>query len=137
MHPLQYSLCHRFAKSWGMVKDTKTLTSWERNIHFLWNINILNLCIRWQILKSYCFTAEVIFKKGHTQWHWTFIFSNILKSFIQFCKTCLLINLINPLEQDIQLIEASFLNNKYHRIVLNRNSLSWGKVRVTTPPELL
>ena len=41
------------------VKNTKTWISWERNITFLRN-KILNLCLGWQILRSYRF---VIFKK--------------------------------------------------------------------------
>ena len=46
----------------GMVKNTKTWISWERNIIFLWNKKILNLCFRWLILRSYCFAAEVVGK---------------------------------------------------------------------------
>ena len=38
----------------GMVKNTKTRISWERNIIFL-----RNRIDRWHILKSYCFVAEV------------------------------------------------------------------------------
>ena len=45
----------------GMVKNTKTWISWERNIIFLRNKKILNLCFRWHIL-SYCLVAEVTFK---------------------------------------------------------------------------
>ena len=46
----------------GMVKNTKTGISWEQNIIFLQNKKILNLYLRWQILRSYCFVAEVIIK---------------------------------------------------------------------------
>ena len=35
---------------------------WERNIIFLRNKKILNLCCRWHILRSYRFVAEVTFK---------------------------------------------------------------------------
>ena len=45
-----------------MVKNTKTCISWEQNIIFLRNQKILNLCLRWHILRSYCFVAEVAFK---------------------------------------------------------------------------
>ena len=45
----------------GMVKNTKTWISWEQNIIFPWNKKILNLCLRWHILRSYCFEAEVTF----------------------------------------------------------------------------
>ena len=46
----------------GMVKNTKTWISWERNIIFLWNKKILNLCFKWHILRSYRFVVEVTFK---------------------------------------------------------------------------
>ena len=40
-----------------MVKNTKIWISWERNIIFLRNKKILNLCLRWHILRM-----EAIFK---------------------------------------------------------------------------
>ena len=46
----------------GMVKNTKSWISWERNITFLLNNKVLNLCFRWHILRSYRFAAEVTFK---------------------------------------------------------------------------
>ena len=46
----------------GMVKNTKIWISWERNIIFLRNKKILNLCFRWHILINYGFVAEVTFK---------------------------------------------------------------------------
>ena len=46
----------------GMVKNTKTLISSERNIIFLQNKKILNMCFRWHISRSYRFVAEVTFK---------------------------------------------------------------------------
>ena len=45
----------------GMVKNTKTWISWERNIIFLQYKKVLNLCLRWHILKSYRFVVEVTF----------------------------------------------------------------------------
>ena len=36
----------------GMVKNTKIWISWERNMTILWNKKILNLCLKWNILKS-------------------------------------------------------------------------------------
>ena len=45
-----------------MVKNTKTWISLERNVIFLRNQKILNLCITWHILRSYGFVAEVTFK---------------------------------------------------------------------------
>ena len=46
----------------GNVKNTKTWISWERNVTFLRTKNIFNLCLRWHILRSYRFVAEVTFK---------------------------------------------------------------------------
>ena len=46
----------------GIVKNTKTWISWEQNITFLQNKKILIMCLRWHILRSYCFVAEVTFK---------------------------------------------------------------------------
>ena len=44
------------------IKNTKTWISWEWDITFLWNKKILNLYLRWHILRSYCFVAEVTCK---------------------------------------------------------------------------
>ena len=44
-----------------MVKNTKTWISWELNIIFLQN-KILNQCLIWHILRSYCFVVEISFK---------------------------------------------------------------------------
>ena len=46
----------------GIVKNMKTWISWERNIIFLRNKRILNLCLRWHILRSYRFVVEVTFE---------------------------------------------------------------------------
>ena len=65
MHPIPCTnIHHDFTDlvNHGMVQNTKTLISQKRNIAFLWNIKILNLCLRWHILRSYCFVAEVTFK---------------------------------------------------------------------------
>ena len=45
----------------GMVKNTKIWISWERNITFLRNKKNTNLCLRWHILRSYGFVAEINF----------------------------------------------------------------------------
>ena len=47
-----------------MVKNAKTWISWERSIKFLRNKKILNLCLRWHILRNYRFVAEVTFNKN-------------------------------------------------------------------------
>ena len=44
----------------GMVKLHK-LEYLEQNITFLQNEKILNLCLRWHVLRSYCFVAELTF----------------------------------------------------------------------------
>ena len=46
----------------GIAKNTKTWISLERNITFLGNKKVLNLRLRWHILRSYCVEAEVTFK---------------------------------------------------------------------------
>ena len=48
----------------GIVKNAKTWICWERNITFLRNKKILNLCFRWHILRSCRFVAEVTFKRA-------------------------------------------------------------------------
>ena len=45
----------------GMVKNTKTWISWEQNITFIRNKTNMNLCLRWQISRSYRYLAEVMF----------------------------------------------------------------------------
>ena len=49
---------HWFGKS----RDRQIWISWERNIAFLRNKKILNLCLTWHILRSCCFVAKVTFK---------------------------------------------------------------------------
>ena len=66
MHPVLCTNTHHDVTdlvNHGMVKNTKTWISWKRNIIFLWNKKILNLCLRWHILRSYRFLAEVTFKR--------------------------------------------------------------------------
>ena len=46
----------------GIVKNAKTWISWQRNIFFLQNKKILNLCLKWHILRSYCFAVELTFE---------------------------------------------------------------------------
>ena len=64
MHPVLCTNTHHDVTdlvNHGMVKNTKTWISWKRNIIFLRNKKILNLCLRWHILKSYRFLAGVTF----------------------------------------------------------------------------
>ena len=54
-----------------MVKNTKPWISWEWNIIFQQNKKILNLCLRWHILRSCRFAAEVTFnEKNIKKWGW-------------------------------------------------------------------
>ena len=60
MHPASSTNTHHDVTDLvkhGMVKNTKTWISWERNIAFLQK-KILNLPLRWHIWRSYCFVAE-------------------------------------------------------------------------------
>ena len=54
----------------GMVKIAKTWISWEWNTIFVLNKKILNLSLRWHILRSYCFVAEVTFKEQYRTVFW-------------------------------------------------------------------
>ena len=83
MHPVSCTNIHYEITdllNQGMVKNTKTWISWERNITFLWIEKDLNLCLRWHILSSYCFVAEVtLYYQMYRQlWHqcFTYIFHN-------------------------------------------------------------
>ena len=53
----------------GMVKNTKAWISWEWKITFLRNKKILNLYLRWHILRSYHFVVEVTFKVAEFFWN--------------------------------------------------------------------
>ena len=66
-----------------MVKNTKSWTSRERNITFLWSKKILNLCLRWRIFRSYCFVEEVTFNSQNVL--------SVIKVFCQFFLKGLLI----------------------------------------------
>ena len=67
LHPVACTNTHHDVKdlvNHKMVKNTKTWISRERNITFLWNKKIINLCHRLHILRSYHFAAEVTFKQN-------------------------------------------------------------------------
>ena len=64
MHPVSCTNAHHDTTDFinhGWLK-IQTWIFWERNINFLQNKKILNLCLRWHILRSYRFLAEVTFK---------------------------------------------------------------------------
>ena len=45
-----------------MFTNTKKWISWERDLTFLQNKNVFNLCLRWHILREYGFVVDVTFK---------------------------------------------------------------------------
>ena len=61
MHSVSYlSWRHKFGKH-GIIENTKTSRSWQRDITFPWNKKILNL--KWHILRSYRFVAVATFNE--------------------------------------------------------------------------
>ena len=83
-----------------MVKNTKTWISRERKIIFLRNKKILKLCLRWHILRSYHFVAEVTFNiEG------LLVTNNIEKSF----NSC----------------DHYFLNSVLRKFGLCKNYIAW------------
>ena len=65
MHPVSCTNTHHDVTdltNLGLVKNTKTRLSRERNMTSLRNKKSLNLCLRSQLLGRYHFVVEVIFK---------------------------------------------------------------------------
>ena len=60
----------------GMAMNRKTWISWKQNITFLRNKKILNLYLRWHILRSYRFVAEVTCNKTLPQCNIKVIFQS-------------------------------------------------------------
>ena len=86
-----------------MVRNTRTWISWEWNIIFLWNKKILNLCLRWHILRSYCFVAEVTFNElqkeiaeKRLKLHWLLTYC-LLILFLMFLITFYTVVFLRPL----------------------------------------
>ena len=61
----------------GMVKNTKTWISWKQNIIFLRNKKILDLCLRWHILRSYLCLEELTFNGNVYAMRYTNNFSGV------------------------------------------------------------
>ena len=63
MHRLIYyylSWHHRFVKSWDSWKyKSLDISRMEHNF----SMKKINLCLRWHILRSYCFVVEITFKR--------------------------------------------------------------------------
>ena len=64
---------------WLKIQNLNIL---KQNIIFLRNKEILNLCFRWHILRSYCFVVEVTFKSFYP-----FITWGLINKAIEFAKT--------------------------------------------------
>ena len=67
MHPISCTNTHHDVTdllNHGIVKTTKTWIFLRKghDITFQWNKKIINLCLRWLIMRSYFFVAEVTFK---------------------------------------------------------------------------
>ena len=65
MHPISCTNTHHDVTdlvSYGIVENTKTLISQERKTIFLRNNEILNLCLKCHILRSYRFVVWETFK---------------------------------------------------------------------------
>ena len=65
MHPVSCTNTHHDViidlVNHGMFKNARTWISWEWYMTFLWNKKILDLRLRWHILRNYHFVAEVTF----------------------------------------------------------------------------
>ena len=56
--------------NYEMVENTKTWISWERNITFPQNKKILNMCLKYDILRNYWFVVDIILKFSSTGDKW-------------------------------------------------------------------
>ena len=105
-----------------MVKNAKTWMSWEWNIIFLWNKEVLNLCFKWYILRSYHFVVQVTFK-WFISCSWDIEVCNFADDTIPF--VCDLdITTLNKLEENSAIaltwFEANYMklnSNKCHLLV--------------------
>ena len=73
MHPVSCTNTHHDVTdlvNHEMVENTKILISWKLNITFLQTKNILNLSLKWHILRSYCYVAEETFKRVFCVTNW-------------------------------------------------------------------
>ena len=98
MHPVSCINTHHEVidlENHGMVKNAKIWISWKRNINFLQNKEILNLRLRWHILRSYRFVSEWTFNNGSTRHcsgvfivHFWYVWHVILVHFFCWLWTC-------------------------------------------------
>ena len=80
-HIQKYTLSHvliiiMMSQIWWIMGwlETQKLGYLENVATYLWNKKILNLCLRWHILRSYHFVADVIFK-----WNQKLLSASILR----------------------------------------------------------
>ena len=67
--------------NYRMVKNSTIWIAWEWNITFLQNKKILNMCLIWNILRSYCFVALHI-DWLHYKWFLKFLDNFISKKLL-------------------------------------------------------
>ena len=85
MYPLSCTNTHHDVTdlvNHGIVKNTETWISRERNITFLRNKKFFKLCLRWHILRSYRFAAEVTLKPCFQEFNLTCIVVLIANWFV-------------------------------------------------------
>ena len=98
MHPVSCINTHHEViglENHEMIKNAKIWISWNRNINFLQNKEILNLRLRWHILRSYRFVSEWTFNNGSTRHcsgvfivHFWYVWHVILVHFFCWLWTC-------------------------------------------------
>ena len=76
---------------------------WEWNITFLLNKKILNLCLRWHILRSYCFAVEVTFQACVRYFLFYFIFFHLMIGLQKLRKTLFIWSKSSFHSRDIQI----------------------------------
>ena len=112
MHPVSKTNTHHGViidlVNHGMFKNTNTWLSWEWYITFLWNKKILNLCLRWHILRNYHFLAEVTFKNWMQKNRWkTEAIKNRLLLLLLF--TVYIIDVSNKLNKNLSVISLELI----------------------------
>ena len=112
MHPITCINTHLNTMGFvnhGMVKYTKPWLSREHNITFLWNKKILNLWLRWHILRSYCFVFEATVNKSSDKYSWEAVYLLWFSAGV-FQRFCSLIQ--------NNIVKCKFLHRYFSRILL-------------------
>ena len=110
MHPVSKTNTHHGViidlVNHGMFKNTNTWLSWEWYITFLWNKKILNLCLRWHILRNYHFLAEVTFKNWMQKNRWK---AEAIKNRLLLLFTVYIIDVSNKLNKNLSVISLELI----------------------------